>query len=422
MTTPATNGPKPIIELRDVTKRYYIQQRASPRIGAWLVNKLFEHFRRVPFHALDDINISIAHGEMIGFLGSNGAGKSTVLKLIAGITQPTTGTVRVRGRVASMLELGVGFHPDLSGMENIFLSGSMLGLTRAQILDRLPQIIAFSGLEPFIYEPVKHYSSGMYARLACSVAMHIEPDIILVDEILAVGDAEFQQRALLRLLEMNENGATILLVTHAISSARDLCQRLVWLDHGRVQADGPATEIAARYYAFQNKLSIPPDHFLRPREDNAAPANAGNFPRIASSRILNAANQPIDVVHTGQPVRISFQLEHPVSADRPWRLAFAVSWDDHRVMFEDAIDCEPKAHDELVYEIPQWPLLRKSMTLSAAIIDPQTNTIIHQQLQSLAFRTESPPEHIFTDVAMQLSAEWKIEPLDHSSAGRNHAS
>jgi len=220
------------IEFRSVTKTYQIMQRATPRVGAWFLSKAFEYLRREPFPALDRLSLRIEPGEMVGLLGSNGAGKSTILKLIAGITQPTSGEVIVSGPVTSLLELGVGFHPDLTGMENIFYNGALMGMSRAQILARLDEIIAFSGLAEFLYEPVKHYSSGMYSRLACSVALHLEPKIILVDEILAVGDAEFQKRGILKILDLHRQGVTVLLVTHETNTARDICDRLIWIDKG----------------------------------------------------------------------------------------------------------------------------------------------------------------------------------------------
>ena len=200
------------------------------------------------FWALDDVSLDIAPGEVVGIVGHNGAGKSTLLKVLAGITSPTQGRVEIRGRVASLLEVGTGFHPELSGRENIYLNGSILGMTRPEIRAKFDDIVAFAGVERFLDTPVKRYSSGMRVRLAFAVAAHLDPEILIVDEVLAVGDAAFQTKCLGKMQELADGGGrTVLFVSHNMSSVRNLCTRAIYLEKGCVLADGTPDEIITQY-------------------------------------------------------------------------------------------------------------------------------------------------------------------------------
>jgi ABC-type polysaccharide/polyol phosphate transport system ATPase subunit len=207
---------------------------------------------RQDFWALKDVNFSIYGGEVIGIIGENGSGKSTTLKLISRILRPTSGSVSVKGKVSALLELGAGFHPDLTGRENIFLNGSLLGLSKREMDERLDQIVEFSELAEFIDTPIKHYSSGMTMRLGFAVAVHVDPDILLTDEVLAVGDEAFQRKCLDHISELRRRGVTIIFVSHALEAVRALCRRVIWLDHGQVIADGPAGQVIDKYLAYEN--------------------------------------------------------------------------------------------------------------------------------------------------------------------------
>jgi lipopolysaccharide transport system ATP-binding protein len=202
---------------------------------------------REEFWALRDVSFSVVQGETVGLVGPNGAGKSTALKLISRIIEPTSGRVAVNGRVGALLELGAGFHPDLTGRENIFLNGSILGLDRARIQSKLDDIIAFAELERFIDMPVKHYSSGMYMRLGFSVAVHTEPEVLLVDEVLSVGDASFQQKCLDRIAGLRRAGVTILLVSHSLTTVQSFCDQAIWFDKGRARDQGKAVDVVMSY-------------------------------------------------------------------------------------------------------------------------------------------------------------------------------
>ncbi len=197
--------------------------------------------------ALRDISLDIHEGEVIGIIGRNGAGKSTLLKLISEITEPTEGEIRIFGRVASLLEVGTGFHPELSGRENIYLNGSILGMTRKEIKARFDEIVAFAEVERFIDTPVKRYSSGMYLRLAFAVAAHLEPEILLVDEVLAVGDINFQRKCLGKMGDVSKSGRTILFVSHNMGAIGSLCSRTCWIDRGRLCKEGPTKEVIEAY-------------------------------------------------------------------------------------------------------------------------------------------------------------------------------
>ena len=200
------------------------------------------------FWALSELNLSVAQGEVVGIIGRNGAGKSTLLKIISRITKPTTGGVELRGRVGSLLEVGTGFHPELTGRENVYLNGAILGMTRREVRRRFDEIVAFSEVERFLDTPVKQYSSGMYTRLAFAVAAHLEPEILVVDEVLAVGDVAFQRKCLGRMRDLSGEGRTVLFVSHNMASIAELCTRVVYLSGGRTVMNGPPDDVIAAYY------------------------------------------------------------------------------------------------------------------------------------------------------------------------------
>ncbi|OQX82488.1 MAG: ABC transporter ATP-binding protein [Bacteroidetes bacterium 4484_276] len=197
--------------------------------------------------ALKDINLEVAQGEVMGLIGKNGAGKSTLLKLLSRVTGPSTGAIKVKGRIASLLEVGTGFHPELTGKENIYLNGAILGMTKKEIAHKLDEIVEFSGIKKYVNTPVKRYSSGMYVRLAFAVAAHLEPEILIVDEVLAVGDADFQRKALGKMNEVSQSGRTVLFVSHDMGAIRRLCRRSVLLSAGMVELDGKTDDVIEYY-------------------------------------------------------------------------------------------------------------------------------------------------------------------------------
>ena len=215
------------------------------------------HFQRSEaFFALKDVSFEVEHGESIGLMGRNGSGKSTLLKILSRITRPSKGRITLYRRVNSLLEIGTGFNTDLSGRENVYLNGSFLGMKTSEIRRKFDEIVAFSGVEQFIDTPVKYYSSGMFVRLAFAVAVHLTPEILLLDEVLSVGDAGFQHKSLEKMKELLGSGATIILVSHNAQAIRDICKRAIWLEKGMIQGDGPAASVTENYGKFLEGLAL----------------------------------------------------------------------------------------------------------------------------------------------------------------------
>jgi lipopolysaccharide transport system ATP-binding protein len=252
---------KPVITIENLGKCYTVGQRRNGNEGlrhsieaamrsplGWLKSHRQNKSRQVDFWALKDVSLEIKQGDVVGFIGRNGAGKSTLLKLLSRITVPTEGRIRIDGRIASLLEVGTGFHQELTGRENIFLNGAILGMSRAEIIRKFDEIVEFSGIEEFLDTPVKRYSSGMYVRLAFAVAAHLEPDVLIVDEVLAVGDAAFQKKCLGKMGDFAQSGRTILFVSHNMEAIRTLCQRGIWLKGGRIYRDGAADDVLEDYF------------------------------------------------------------------------------------------------------------------------------------------------------------------------------
>lgn len=239
------------ILLEQVSMRYWLRHERVDTLKEAVLGR-FRHLRRAePLWALQDVSLRVAPGEAVGVIGANGSGKSTLLQLAAGVVKPTAGRVQVRGRVAPLIELGAGFDPELSGRDNVFLNGALLGFSRREMARRLDRIVAFAELERFIDVPVKSYSSGMYARLGFAIASDVDADVLLVDEVLAVGDERFQARCLDRIKTIRRAGTTVLLVSHAAPMVQELCERAVVLHRGALAFDGPSAPAIARYRALQ---------------------------------------------------------------------------------------------------------------------------------------------------------------------------
>jgi lipopolysaccharide transport system ATP-binding protein len=274
---------KPVISVENLGKVYRIgHQTGGPRYTA-LRDVISDSFRRLirrqpqgnslsqeDFWALQDVSFEVKQGEVMGIIGRNGAGKSTLLKILSRITEPTKGRVRVRGRVASLLEVGTGFHPELTGRENIFLNGAILGMTRVEIRRKFDEIVAFAEIEKFIDTPVKRYSSGMYVRLAFAVAAHLEPEILIVDEVLAVGDSEFQKKCMGKMQEVHQTARTILFVSHNTGAIQTLCTRAVLLKHGRIEQTGEVGRVVDHYlYAGESEKNAS-SSWIRPGKESSS--------------------------------------------------------------------------------------------------------------------------------------------------------
>jgi ABC-type polysaccharide/polyol phosphate transport system ATPase subunit len=288
------------VQADSVSKRYRIYHNKSRTLKETLFQGRGQY---EDFDALSDVSLTVREGESVGILGANGSGKSTLLKLFARIIRPDRGSVTVNGTVSALLEVGAGFHPEYTGRENVYLYGALLGLSRAEINARFGEIVEFSGLERFIDNPVKNYSSGMYMRLGFAVAIHVDPDVILIDEVLAVGDASFQKRCLDRIADLQGAGRTIVFVSHDLGTMRQLCQRAIWLQDGRVMVDGPADRAIGLYTQSQDTRGqaqgVDTDRQRRWGSGEAT---------IASVRLLDAAEVDTNSLRHGEAATIELEV------------------------------------------------------------------------------------------------------------------
>ena len=239
-----------VIEVENVSMNFRINVTRTTSIKEWVIAKLKHKLKYQDFYALHDVSFSIERGEVVGIIGENGSGKSTLLKVISGIYKPTGGTAVTYGKVAPLLELGSGFDYEMSGRENIFLNGAIMGYSEKFLNDKFDEIVAFSELESFIDQPIKTYSSGMLMRLAFSVATLVNPEILIVDEILAVGDERFQEKSFNRMMELMHGGTTVLMVSHSLNQIREMCSRVIWLEHGNVHMNGETNEVCDAYHSY----------------------------------------------------------------------------------------------------------------------------------------------------------------------------
>lgn len=307
-------GGSPVISIRDVVKQYRVRHEKGRTLKEALLR---QRIYQETINALDHVTFDISGGRTLGIIGSNGSGKSTLLKLIAGTSIPTSGTVEVNGRVSALLELGAGFHPDFSGRENIFLDGAIMGLPRQVIEERFDDIVGFAEMEEFIDAPAKTYSSGMYMRLAFSVAVSVDPDIILIDEVFAVGDESFQRKCLDKIEEFKSLGKTIVFVSHSLEAVRKLCDEAAWIERGKLRAHGATSKVVDHYLWAVNEME---DERLSSEEAMARFQDRWGTRRgeVATVRICDAAGGEKHTFTTGDAlsVRIGYQtreeLEEPV--------------------------------------------------------------------------------------------------------------
>ena len=297
-----------VLEVSHLTKSFRLHHEKTNSLKALIVARGRNRFDE--FTALDDISFTVGEGEVFGVIGHNGSGKSTLLKCMAGILVPNSGSVAVHRRMSALLELGAGFHPELSGRENVFLNAAILGMGRKAIASRFDDIVEFSGLENFIDSPVKTYSSGMYVRLAFAVAINVDPELLIIDEILAVGDVTFQQKCMEKFVDFRNQGRTIILVTHAMNSVRDMCDRAIWLDHGKLVAEGDPSELVEAY--TERMLGIRSD-----RGDGSTRRGSGEIQIEQAEMFIGDSSSSVKRFRTGDSVTIRLHYRAEKAIPRP---------------------------------------------------------------------------------------------------------
>jgi ABC-type polysaccharide/polyol phosphate transport system ATPase subunit len=359
--------PNAVIHSEGLSKTYRRGLATDPGLRHALekfVRAPVQAFRRPKdetFWALKDVSLDVHEGEVLGLIGRNGAGKTTLLKILSRITRPTSGWAEIRGRVGSLLEVGTGFHPELTGRENTFLSGAILGMSKSEIGKKFDEIVAFAELTQFIDTPVKHYSSGMYVRLAFAVAAHLEPEILLVDEVLAVGDINFQKKCLGKMGDVARAGRTVVLVSHQLNQIRRLCQRVIWIDSGSVRQNGPTHEVVSAYESAMARGDS------NGHSEERGSTTKGRFLlwEIAKPR----GDDPHILTTTGS---VSFKFvmrvyEHLHRAHH----GIALYNQDHQLIWGSAIDdlALPPGDHEFYYSFPMLPLKPGPYTWTLSMAD-----------------------------------------------------
>jgi ABC-type polysaccharide/polyol phosphate transport system ATPase subunit len=409
MTTPA-------IAVDGVWKSFRLYHERNQYLKAALLRG--RRARYEEFWALKGVSFEVPHGATFGIIGSNGSGKSTLLKCLAGILFPERGRVSSDGRLAALLELGAGFHPELTGVENIYLNGAILGMTRKEITKRFDDIVSFAGLEQFIDTPVKNYSSGMTVRLGFAIAANVEPEILLIDEVLSVGDESFQRKCMERIYGFRRAGKTIIFVSHALDVVRSLCDVAVWLDHGRQMASGPAGKVIDAYLADVNRQEQ--ERIAAERPDDTPPEEPDNpFRRgtreveIVRVQLLASSGEERAVFSTGESLTIRMHYHAHERVARPifgvgihhesgtWLIGPNTGFDEVHIAGVDGSGI-------IEYHLPSLSFNTGRYQVSVAVVDAtQTHTFdLHDRIYPLVIHTPGRERHGI----VALPGEWRVTP------------
>jgi len=406
----------PLVELRHVSRRF-VKRAERHRSFQDLFIRMLRGRRpeQDVFWPLNEVSFAVYPGDSIGVIGPNGAGKSTLLKLITGILEPTGGEMYVHGRISSLLELGAGFQPDLTGRENIYLNGSIYGLSRKEIDARLDAIIAYAELGDFIDTPVKHYSSGMHVRLGFAVAIHTEPDLLLVDEVLAVGDVAFQRKCLHSIQQYRDRGGTLFLVSHDLDTVQSICKRVIWLEDGDIQADGAPTDVAMAY--LNHVAQTEQEKSLQATDSSADLAESGRWGtgkvRITAVDLLDAAGQPSIVFYSGGQLSIRLHYESRESVTNPvFGLAIYHDSGAHiagpNTRFGGLEIPRLKPVGSVTYTIPALPLLEGQYAISVAVVNSADSETYDYHDRRYPFQVH-PGQANERYGLITLGGEWRLD-------------
>ena len=399
--------PKEIdLSFEHVSKRYVVRQEQPSNGKRSLLGRLRALRRPAQdFWALRDVSFAVERGEVLGIIGHNGAGKSTILKLLSSITSPTTGRIRINGRLSALIEVGSGFHPELTGRENIFLNGAILGMRRNEIAAKLDSIADFAGIRAFLDVPVKRFSSGMYVRLGFSIAAHLDPDILLLDEVLAVGDAAFQEKCLRRIAELREAGKTIVFISHDLAAVERICTRVILMRQGQIVSSGAPAEVIAEYQRLP----------AAPRHNIMQTVVADDSAKIDSVELRDLDGRPMPTVQTGAPLamRISYTARRPLP-DVVFEVVFART--DHEVVTQwsteengEPIALEP-GEGVLEFQCEELGFMPGIYFAAVAIRERGAPEAIDWQWGALTFRVD-PGKAVAG--AFYMSHRWTLHTLAH---------
>jgi lipopolysaccharide transport system ATP-binding protein len=379
--------------------------------------------------ALKDASFEVKQGDIVGIIGRNGAGKSTLLKILSRVTAPTRGEVRVKGRIGSLLEVGTGFHPELTGRENIFLNGTILGMTRDEIQRKFDEIVAFAEVEKFLDTPVKRYSSGMYVRLAFAVAAHLEPEILLVDEVLAVGDAAFQKKCLGKMGDVAKTGRTVLFVTHNMGSVQGLCERIIWLEKGSIEADGEPEQTVQSYL----------DRLLAAEEVNGILTPLSDL-RIERVLLKNISGEITNNFRVGESLVVEVHYFSETPIERPYFWLGIESQSGYHFMASMFLDgfrpCSLQGRDIITCRFKYLPLLPRRYTIHMGVRDKTGNVLlvksgdvagfnIVNDLRDIGFTGERAASDAGDTPPILVPYEWhlpdgQVKSIDALSVSRKH--
>ena len=421
----ATN---PVIEIEGVAVRYRSPQEKILSVKEYAIRWVRREIRYNDFWALQDIDLKVSPGEVLGIVGPNGAGKSTLLKVISRVLKPTKGRVRIRGRVSPLLELGAGFNGELTGRENIYLNSAILGFSKRDIDTRFDRIVEFAGLKDFIDASVRTYSTGMVARLGFSVATDVQPEILIVDEILGVGDTEFQTKSFERIQSFQASGSTILLVTHSMNRVREMCSRAIWLDRGEIKIIGSAEDVVGQYLELTKKKEA---HRLAkarqkvketPAEQQAADQTqeqkikrwGSQKLEITATRLLDAGGEEQGIFQTGQPFRMQIDylahqdIESPVFGIAVYHNDGTHVTGPNTAQFGLQLPTV-KGKGMVTYLIPELPLLEGLYHLSVAVVNQDDTETFDFHGRAYPFRVLNTNDELEKQGLVTLKGIWEFD-------------
>jgi teichoic acid transport system ATP-binding protein len=393
--------PNTAIKVSHLTKVYKLYDKPIDRLKESL-HPLKKKYHK-DFYALNDVSFEIKKGETVGIIGKNGAGKSTLLKIITGVLTPSSGHVHVNGRIASLLELGAGFNPEYTGVENIYLQGTLMGYSKEEMEAKIDEILAFADIGDFVYQPVKSYSSGMFARLAFSVAINVEPDILIVDEVLSVGDARFQTKSIKKMESIKDNGTTILFVSHAIEQVKRFCQKAIWINDGKIKQIGDQSTVGNMYTDSLHLESLENStneqkNFIKSNTNSSTQAKISSF---------ELEKKELKVFE-----KLSVNIEYEVFEDELYDLLIGVAiYDAERNYifgpntYLDKYDISSKkGFYKIKYEIPKIPLTAGTYFLDVGIFVNKgiVNLDYHQNIESFTIKSD-----YFTEGRVFIEHNWK---------------